>query len=144
MTTLIRPAESAHWYGSDGQPHYEIECKSNPGTYRPTTLRDAKSNGWVPSVTSVLQLMAKPGLEAWKSNNIVLSALTLPRFENEPIDKFAERIVLDAAETAKKAAELGTNIHAAIQAAFEGDRFDNEYIPYVSGTKKAMNDIWSA
>lgn len=139
---LIRPAESAHWYTKDGQPLYEIENKSKPGTFRPTTLRDARKLSLVPSVTSVLSIMARPGLEAWKQSQIVLAALTLPRNEGESIDDFAMRVINDAAEHGKQAADLGTQIHAAVQGAFEDKAVPVEYGTFVSATMAKMNHEW--
>ena len=62
MTTIIaRAAESVHWYGQDGSPQYTVTAKD--GQQRPTTLRDARKFNLVPSVTTVLKVAAKPGLD---------------------------------------------------------------------------------
>ena len=92
MTTIIaRSAESVHWYGKDGSPQYTVKAKD--GSDRPTTLRDARKLDLVPSVTTILKVAAKPGLEAWKLEQMLLSALTLPRTQNEPEKDFIARIV---------------------------------------------------
>ena len=69
-------SESTHWYDKAGQPRYTVIGAN--GNERPTTLRDARKDGLVPSVTTVMSVAAKPGLEAWKLNQAFLSALTLP------------------------------------------------------------------
>jgi hypothetical protein len=51
--------ESGHWYAADGLPAYRI--KGANGKERNTTVQDARSLGLVPSVTTVLGLVAKPG-----------------------------------------------------------------------------------
>jgi len=37
----------------------------------------------------VLGVIAKPALDAWKQEQAILAALTLPRNEGEPLDEFA-------------------------------------------------------
>ena len=56
--------ESGHWYDTDGNSQYTIVGAN--GKTRNTTLRDARKNGFVPSVTTVLNIAAKPALENWK------------------------------------------------------------------------------
>ena len=114
MTTIIaRSAESVHWYRQDGGPQYTVLAKD--GSQRPTTLRDARLRNLVPSVTTVLKVVAKPALEAWKLEQMLLSALTLPRIEGESSKDLVSRIVRDSKETGKQAAEAGTRIHESIE-----------------------------
>ncbi len=109
---LVKPESSSHWYARDGKPMYEVECKSKPGMMRSTTLADARKLDLVPSVTSILQVVAKPGLETWKQSQAIEAALTLPREKGESLDDFARRVVVDAAEHSKTARELGTRVHS--------------------------------
>ena len=122
MTTIIaRSAESVHWYrAEDGAPQYTVKAKD--GSDRPTTLRDARKMDLVPSVTTVLKVAAKPGLEVWKNEQMLLAALTLPRKPEESEKEFIARIVADSKETGKQAAEAGTRIHESIEAWIEGVR----------------------
>ena len=122
MTTIIaRSAESVHWYrAEDGAPQYTVKAKD--GSDRPTTLRDARKMDLVPSVTTVLKVAAKPGLEVWKNEQMLLAALTLPRKPEESEKDFIARIVHDSKETGKQAAEAGTRIHESIEAWIEGVR----------------------
>ncbi|NDG20016.1 MAG: hypothetical protein EB117_17375, partial [Betaproteobacteria bacterium] len=100
--------------------------KANNGQQRNTTLRDARKLDLIPSVTTILNVAAKPGLEAWKQQQILLAALTLPKAENESIDAYAERVIQDSKQQAQDARDLGTDIHAQVQGAFEGGP-DNTY-----------------
>jgi len=119
MTTIIaRSAESVHWYRQDGGPQYTVKAKD--GSDRPTTLRDARKMNLVPSVTTILKIAAKPGLEQWKLEQMLLSALTLPKAPNEPEKTYIARIVADSKETGKAAAEAGTRIHESIESWFSG------------------------
>jgi hypothetical protein len=139
-TYITRPAESCHWYKPDGSPLYTIIGTN--GKERDTTLRDARKLGLFPSVSTIQQVADKPGLTRWKHEQIILAALTLPRLENEPLDFFASRVIEDAETHGKQAAELGTNIHAAMQAMFENKAFDHEYDKYVYAVDVAMDDEW--
>ena len=76
----------------------------------------------VPSVTTILKVAAKPGLEQWKLEQMLLSALTLPRRPDEQEKAYIARIVADSKETGKQAAEKGTRIHESIEKWFDGDR----------------------
>jgi hypothetical protein len=73
-------------------------------------------------VTTVLKVSAKPGLEVWKNEQMLLAALTLPRKPEETEKDFIARIVADSKETGKQAAEVGTRIHESIEAWIEGVR----------------------
>jgi len=116
---IVRSAESVHWYNQDGSPQYTVKAKD--GSERATTLKDARKMDLVPSVTTILKTTAKPGLDVWKNEQLLLAALTLPRQPNEPEKDFIRRIIHDSKETAKNAAEAGTRIHESIEAYFRGN-----------------------
>lgn len=118
MIIKERQSESGHWYSREGQPAYTIIGKN--GKTRGTTLRDARTNNLVPSVTTIIGVAAKPGLDTWKQQQVLLSALTLPRQEGESEQSWLERVMMDSKQTGRIAADRGTNIHATIQAYFEG------------------------
>ncbi len=130
-----RPQESTHWYAKDGAPTYTVIAKN--GEKRPTTLRDAKKMGLLPSVTTVMKAAASPGLEAWKMNQMMLAALTLPRAEGEGEESFIKRIQNDSREHAKMAAERGTAVHTAIERFYEG-HIEAESLPYLEAVYKAV------
>ena len=62
-------SESGHWYTQEGEPMYTIIGAN--GKERNTTLRDAKSLGLVPSVTTIMGIIAKPSLETWKQKQLL-------------------------------------------------------------------------
>lgn len=133
---MIHAAESTHWYAPDGSPAYTVRGKN--GKERNTTLRDARELGLVPSVTTIIKCAAAPGLEAWKQQQVLHAALTLPRIEGEPEKDYLERIMRDSQEQARKAAERGTEIHAAIQEYFS----DKPYVsvsPHVLAVVEELN-----
>src|SRR3989440_11020140 len=111
---LIERQAPSHWYLRDGRPFHEIAKKDGSGN-RPATLADARKVLALPSVTNVLGVLAKPGLDAWKIEQGILSALTLPRRPGEELGDFAHRVVEDMGEQVEKAADFGSAIHAACE-----------------------------
>lgn len=114
-------SEAGHWYTRDGDPMYTVPSKKD-GTPRNTTLRDARERNLVPSVTTILNIAAKPGLNVWLQEQAILAALTLPRGEEEAESAWLKRVVQDSKAQARDAADLGTEIHAAIQGFYEGQK----------------------
>jgi hypothetical protein len=112
--TIVMPEQSAHYYDAEGQPRHTVIGKTT-GRPRPTTVKDMVANGWYPSVTSILSVIAKPGLESWKSSQAIMAALTLPQLEGEVTDDFAKRVVHDMKAQVKEAARRGTEIHKTIE-----------------------------
>jgi hypothetical protein len=129
-------SESGHWYAKDGTPAYTIVGKN--GKERPTTLRDARTLELVPSVTTILSVLAKPGLENWKQNQILMAALTMPRVEGETEQEYIARIIRDSKEQGMKAAEEGTRIHGAIESFYTKKTNHPDYDVYVSATVNAV------
>lgn len=125
IITAAHASQAGHWYDAKtGNPAYTIIAKS--GDERPTTLRDARKLGLVPSVTTIIREGAKPSLDAWKQQQVLMAALTLPRVDGESEEAWIARIIADSKEQAIKAAERGTLIHAYIQQGFEGKPLPEE------------------
>lgn len=111
---LVHRESPSHWYLPSGEPYHEV-VRADGNGMRPVTLRDARKVGAFPSVTNILGVLAKPGLDAWKQEQAILAALTLPRREDETLDLFARRVVEDMGEQVAKAADLGSAVHSAIE-----------------------------
>lgn len=139
MTIVVRASESNHWYRQDGTPQYTVEAKD--GSQRATTLRDAKKHGYIPSVTTILSCAAKPGLEAWKLNQMLLAALTLPRAPEESEDAYVKRIVADSKEQGRQAAERGTNVHTALESWYEGV-LHADYVEHQMGVAEEVKNVF--
>jgi hypothetical protein len=133
---MAHAAESTHYYSRDGKPAYTVKAKA--GHDRPTTVADARKLGLVPSVTTVIRCAAAPGLEYWKTQQAILAALTLPKVDGEAEDAYLSRILSDSKEQARKAAERGTAIHAALQDSYERGFPEEEFIPYVQGASSEL------
>lgn len=132
--------ESSHWYQQDGSPFYTIVGAN--GNERPVTLRDARKINAVPSVTTVLQVVPKPQLEAWKVRQAVMAALTLPRIDGEDSDALLARIDADGRAQAKEAAEEGTRIHDAIECHFKGRPIPPQYARHVVATLARIAELF--
>ena len=94
MATLDDPTKlvDAHWYSKDCQPAYKIKKKD--GGERSTTLADARKYGFVPSVTSIFNIMAKRGLEQWKLNKAIEATKSNPHLllVSLPLNRFTPTI----------------------------------------------------
>lgn len=131
---------SEHWYRGDGSPCYEVEKKA--GGMRPATLADARKMQLVPSVTTVLGIIAKPQLETWKVRQGILAALTLPRATDEQEDAWLARVLDDSRQQAKAAAEEGTRIHDQIERSYRGLSVQEDYRPHVEATRAKLAELF--
>jgi hypothetical protein len=118
-------SEAGHWYDKDGLPTYTIVGAN--GKERNTTLRDARQWGYVPSVTTIIGVAAKPSLENWKVNQALNSAITLEQDPGESIEDFTNRCKQDSKKIGRDAAERGTIIHAMIEQGFMGGKETKAY-----------------
>ncbi len=108
-------SEQGHFYErKTGAAIYEVAMTSKAGM-RPANIGDARKLDLVPSVTYVLQCMAKPGLEAWKAKQLLEASLTLPRKQGEGLDDYAKRVIEDSKAQGIAAADRGTQLHKAIE-----------------------------
>ena len=132
MAVLIgKPRSSGgHWYTPEGRAAHSQIGKN--GLERNTSLRDARKLKLIPSVTTILQVFAKPGLERWKQNEMAKVAFDLPRIDGEDADQFALRCRLKQEEPVEKAADFGTELHDAIEKYFDGDPVPAHLLGYVT------------
>jgi len=105
MSTIIKSETSSHWYAADGTPAYGA------------TLREARKQNLLPSVTTILKAWPAPQLEVWKQEQILLAALTMPeaeRAKHPDLHELAQSIIASSREEAAKAADWGTRMHDAV------------------------------
>jgi hypothetical protein len=138
MLVKENTSESGHFYLPNGDTAYRIVGKN--GKERNTTVKDAREHGLLPSVTTIIGCASKgEGLQRWLQEQAILAALTLPRLEGESEEDWLSRVVADSKETAKQAAERGTQIHGVIEAFYEGI-YIPELPPYVRAVESAINE----
>ena len=107
-------AESLHWYSRTGEPKYQVPYADPSKGFRNTTLRDAKKEGFLPSVTAILNIPAKPGLDRWKQNQLLEAAYTTSQ-EGLNRDEWERKVIEKSSEIASNTASIGTAIHANIE-----------------------------
>jgi len=139
MIITEKVEQNGHWYTTQGTPAYTTIGKTGE---RPTTLRDAKKLGLLPSVTTIINVANKgEGLQRWLAEQAILAALTLPRLEGEEEGVWLSRVMKDSKATGREAAERGTAIHNIIESYFE-----QVYMPekpaYLDAIDSALKDAF--
>jgi len=135
-TKVAHSAESTHWYSQDGKPAYTYLNKK--GEEKPTTLRQARTSNLVPGVSTILGMANKPGLQRWLQEQVLLSALTSTRKDDEPEQDYINRIILEAGEQSKKARETGTAIHSWVQSGFEREQIHSDGVRYFESARDTI------
>jgi hypothetical protein len=108
-----------HWYMPDGKPFYRVPYANPAKGLRDATIRDARKVGAYPSVTAIINREPAPGLFNWKINQAILAAMTNPEITPDMDIKEINRIIKrDSMAEAKEAANIGHNIHDAIEEAY--------------------------
>jgi len=136
IITAVHASETQHWYTREGKPAYTIKGKN--GNERPTTLRDARKLGLLPSVSAINNEGAKPALAAWLQKQVLMAALTLPHVDGESDESWIDRIMADSKEQSRQAADRGTQIHAWIQQGFEGQPIPDIGYEYHMAVRDAL------
>ena len=137
MSTAARTylGSDAHWYSRNGDPCHTVPRSDGKGD-RKTTLADARKQGMLPSVTTILQVLDKPELNAWKQEQAVLAVLSTARLPGESLDAFVNRVLAVEKvqdQEAGAARKLGLEIHRAIQDALNDRKIPDLLLrPYVA------------
>lgn len=127
------PKENGHWYSFENNvwsPCYQLPKKNGDGM-KAVTLREARELGLYPSVTSILDVIRKPGIEAWKQSELIWSALTIYRKPTESDEDFVSRVVEESEQQSTQARDFGSQVHAAAEAFFSNQPIDESVKPYV-------------
>ena len=119
-----------HWYTREGKAKHTMPRAKGDGE-RNTTLRDAKKHGLFPSVTTLLGLFAKPGLERWKQDQLLRIAFDNPAKLDESYEGYADRCLVQHEKPVEEAASFGTKVHDAIEAYFTGQHIPDELLEYI-------------
>jgi hypothetical protein len=126
-----------HWYQHNGNPLHKVMGTNKE--LRNTTLRDARKLDLVPSVTTILSIMEKPGLIKWKVDQGILAALTLGRIPNETDEDFLKRLYFDSIKQVIDAMNEGEKIHDACEKHITGKRVDVKYLPHAVAVKDQLD-----
>lgn len=113
---------SMHAYDKNGVAHHWVPRATGRGS-RPTTIADLRANNWLPGVTEVIKILDKPALVNWRIKQAVMAVATAPDVPGEALDAKLHRVLEveeQQDEESRMARDLGEQIHAAMQLAFEG------------------------
>lgn len=133
-TARTRQRSDAHYYHLDGRPCYELPKKDGKGMKVPT-LADARKLNLLPSVTTILKVLAKPALIDWMIEQACLAVLTAPRNPGEEMDAFVHRVLhLEEQQHEERdaAADKGKAIHDGLEAMSNGEPVASTVIDFVT------------
>jgi len=131
--------QAGHWYDKQGLPAYTIIGKN--GKERSTTIRDARKEGYLPSVTTILSVLPKEALLKWKAKQVLLCALTsASQGKEETDDVYISRILADADEQALKAREKGTHTHGQLERYLLQQPIESESMVYIDAVISALTE----
>lgn len=118
---------ASHWYSKEtGQPKYRIVGAN--GKERDTTLRDARKHGYVPSVTTILQIPSKPMLDVWKQDQLLEAVLKHGTgLASKDIKQWKGMIVQESQQIGKDTAERGSQIHDDLEKFFTTGGVGNKW-----------------
>lgn len=120
--------QSAHWYTREGKAMHTVPNADGDGT-RPTHLGDARKYGLFPSVSAILQILDKPGLDKWKREQVAKAALALKRDKKESDEYFIDRILIESNKKVKVAGDFGTAVHGEMERYFAAKLSGTEFAP---------------
>lgn len=133
------PKEAGHYYHRDGSACYEVALKNGKGT-RATNIADARKLDLVPSVTLILKEIAKPGLEAWKLQQLLLASMTIPRELGETEEAYVKRVIAHSRAQSERARERGTILHGAIEQHIRGETVSPEWVQHCDAIRKTLDE----
>ena len=101
---------TVHAYRPDGTPVFNL------------SKSEAKKAGLYLSVSEILSIEAKPGLEVWKLNEHIKMAAQTPRLPDETDANYIRRVKANTWKATSGAATLGTEVHDATEKVLSGER----------------------
>jgi hypothetical protein len=117
---------SNHYYNAiTGEPCY-IVTGSN-GKTRPTTVKDARKLGLVPSYSTIVGILDKPGLTQWMQDQIMEACIEWPapdvKGEEYLFDKdtWKKEIKEIAGKLGRQGRERGTMVHDLLEKCYKGE-----------------------
>lgn len=108
----------AHFYDNDGVLHAYVPYADPAKGMREATLADARKNGWLPSVTTVLNDLNKPQLGDWR----VMEALkvALPMGATTVTPEVLTAVKRESEAYRDWSAEFGTQVHHMVSLGLRG------------------------
>jgi len=117
--------ESGHWYDKDGKPCHTQPTKAGAkSATRATNITDARKHKLLPSVSGITGMMANPILDRYRQRRVAEEAFARPPIGHESKDEYVRYLLDKAGEQTRDAADLGTEIHALLEAWGKGTPID--------------------
>lgn len=110
----------SHYYDKDGNTAYTVIGAN--GKERNTTIRDARKNGYYPSVTTVTNVKDKSGLRVYFQNQLLDAVLKVPAVGKKEFWK--KNVVAESKKHSIDAAKVGNVIHDALESMITGELYD--------------------
>jgi hypothetical protein len=127
-----------HAYDAQGNPRHTVIGKN--GKERTTTITDVRKNRWFPSVTTVLGILPKDFLSAWQMKQIALAAFASPPHPEEDFDGWYGWLKAQTDAEQQKTLDIGTAVHAALEAALLNQPWDAALAPMVTPALELIED----
>lgn len=124
----------SHWYYKDGTPCHTMPTKKGAkNADRPTTIADARKLGLLPSVSTITSVLSAPGLEGYKLRELAKQCYLNPAHPGEDMAGYVNAMLEKGKEDGAGAADIGTQIHACLEAHFTKQPIPQEYVT-INGT----------
>jgi hypothetical protein len=135
----------SHWYTKNGEAMHRVPGKTV--AERDTTIADARTMGLLPSVSGITKMWNNPGLDRWKQDIAIESALKYAKTDYTESSEWSNDDLLHAAiraeanKIANAAADLGVKIHAAIESALGCQQWENETVGLADGKQVELKEL---
>lgn len=111
---------AGHYYDLAGKPcHTQPTKKGAKNPTRPTRVSDAKEQKLLPSVSTYLRVLSNPGLDRYKQMEVVKACYNCLPGAGETLEEYTSHILEKSTEDASGAADLGSQIHKALETYFK-------------------------
>jgi hypothetical protein len=132
-------SEAGHWYDKTGKPCYEVPYADPRKGMRPTTIRDARKLGLVPSVTMILKKWDAPALNTWRERQVFDATFAfykdcpfnLELITSEELELHWKDIQAQSQKPREKAADRGHALHTAIEKWLSGKPYDAAFQKHI-------------
>lgn len=103
-----------HYYDLGGGTRYEVIGKN--GKKRGTNIADARKNGWVPSVTTIMDVQSKPALIMWLQNQLIEACINTPFYGALwTKEEYKKYLIGQSKRVGEEAAAKGNYIHDKLE-----------------------------
>ncbi len=128
----------SHYYDTVGNSKHELIGAN--GKLRGTTIADARKLGLVPSVTTVMDVQAKPALIMWLQGQILDAVIKTPYHPHEwDAELYKTYILSESRRVGREAADKGTDIHNRLDQYFITKKKPKADLVYIEPVLEALN-----